>query len=122
MQKLSLDALARELLSRATGDRTAGASGGSRAAQTIVGGHEKTLRQTVIALAKDAALAEHSSPGEATLYVLRGRVTLTAGTECWDGRDGDLLLIPDAPHSLTAQADSAVLLTVAKRPSHTEPG
>jgi quercetin dioxygenase-like cupin family protein len=113
MQKLSLDALARELLGRATGT-----GGGSRAAETVVGGHEKTLRQTVIALAKDAAMAEHASPGEASLYVLRGRVTLTAGTESWDGRDGDLLLIPDTPHSLTAHADSVVLLTVAKHPSH----
>ena len=116
MQKLSLDALARELLSRATDGGTSGASGGSRAAQTVVGGHEKALRQTVIALAKDAALAEHASPGEASLYVLRGRVTLAAGADSWEGREGDLLLIPDAPHSLTALADSAVLLTVVKPP------
>ncbi len=75
----------------------------------------RSLRQTVIALAKDAALAEHGSSGEATLIVLRGRVTLTAGTESWEGREGDLLILPDAPHSLTALADSAVLLTVAKR-------
>jgi quercetin dioxygenase-like cupin family protein len=116
MQKLSLDALARELLSRATGNGTPGAGGGARAAQTVVGGHEKALRQTVIALAKDAALAEHASPGEATVYVLRGRVTLTAGTQSWEGRDGDLLVVPETPHSLTAQADSAVLLTVVKGP------
>jgi quercetin dioxygenase-like cupin family protein len=122
MQKLSLDALARELLSRATDSGTSGAAGGSRAAQTVVGGHEKALRQTVIALAKGAALAEHASPGEATLYVLRGRVTLAAGTESWEGRDGDLLVIPDAPHSLTALADSAVLLTVVKHPLHTGTG
>ena len=114
MQKLSLDALARELLSRATSSGTSGAAGGSRASQTVAGGHEKALRQTVIALAKDAALAEHVSPGEATIYVLRGRVMLAAGSESWEGRDGDLLIIPDAPHSLTAQADSAVLLTVVK--------
>ena len=116
MQKLSLDALARELLGRATDNGAPGAAGGSRAAQTVVGGHEKALRQTVIALAKDAALAEHASPGEATLYVLRGRVTLTAGTASWEGREGDLLVIPDAPHSVTALADSAVLLTVVKHP------
>jgi quercetin dioxygenase-like cupin family protein len=126
MQKLSLDALARELISQVTDDGAtgagangAGANGGTakgpRAAHTVVGGHEKALRQTVIALAKDAALAEHASPGEASLYVLRGRVTLTAGAESWEGRDGDLLVIPDAPHSLTAQANSAVLLTVVKR-------
>jgi quercetin dioxygenase-like cupin family protein len=116
MQKLSLDALARELLSRAANSGASGPAHGSRASQTVVGGHEKALRQTVIALAKDAVLAEHASPGEATLYVLRGRVTLSSGADAWEGRDGDLLVIPDAPHSLTAQADSAVLLTVVKVP------
>jgi quercetin dioxygenase-like cupin family protein len=113
MQKLSLDALARELLGRAAAGEK---PGDSRESRTVVGGHEKALRQTVIALAKGAALAEHVSPGEATLIVLRGRVTLTAGTESWEGREGDLLILPDAPHSLTALADSAVLLTVAKLP------
>jgi len=29
----------------------------------VVGGHERVLRQTVIALVKGAALAEHANPG-----------------------------------------------------------
>jgi quercetin dioxygenase-like cupin family protein len=113
MQKLSLDALARELVGQAAGGEK---PGDSRVSRTVVGGHEKALRQTVIALAKGAALAEHASPGEATVLVLRGRVTLAAGAESWEGREGDMIIVPDAPHSLTAQADSAVLLTVVKRP------
>lgn len=108
MQKLSLDALARELSTKA-----AQASGG-RAAQTVIGGHERVLRQTVIAMTKDTALTEHMNPGEASVYVLRGRVQLAAGDQSWEGRDGDLIIIPDAPHSLHALQDSAVLLTVAK--------
>jgi quercetin dioxygenase-like cupin family protein len=110
MQKLSLDALARELLKRAT------EAAGGRAAQTVVGGHERVLRQTVIAMVKDATLAEHANPGEASLHVLHGRVVLTAASQSWEGRDGDLIVIPDAPHSLQALQDSAVLLTVAKLP------
>ena len=110
MQKLSLDALARELLKRAT------EAAGGRTAQTVVGGHERVLRQTVIAMVKDATLAEHASPGEASLHVLRGRVVLTTADQAWEGRDGDLIVIPDSPHSLRALQDSAVLLTVAKRP------
>ncbi|MGB6458025.1 MAG: cupin domain-containing protein [Streptosporangiaceae bacterium] len=109
MQKLSVAAQARELLAQA-----ASAPGG-RAAQTVLGGHERILRQTVIAMIKDSALSEHASPGEGSVYVLRGRVSLAAGSEAWEGGDGDLLLIPDAPHSLLALQDSAVLLTVAKR-------
>jgi quercetin dioxygenase-like cupin family protein len=110
MQKLSLDALARELLERAVG------AAGGRAAQTVIGGHEKMLRQTLIAMVKDAALTEHANPGEASVPVLRGRVLLAADGQSWEGRDGDLLIIPDSPHSLQALQDSVVLLTVAKRP------
>jgi quercetin dioxygenase-like cupin family protein len=109
MQKLSLDALARELLEQAS------AAGGGRAAQTVMGGHERVLRQTVIAMVADSTLSEHANPGEATVYVLRGRVQLKAADQIWEGRDGDLLIVPDAPHSLQAVQDSAVLLTVAKR-------
>ena len=109
MQKLSLDAMARELLERAR------AGTGGRAAETVVGGHEKVLRQTVIALAAGSALGDHENPGEATVHVLTGRVRLTAGDDSWDGRSGDLLLVPDATHRLAAKEDSVVLLTVAKQ-------
>jgi quercetin dioxygenase-like cupin family protein len=106
LNKLSLDALAREL-------RGAAASSSSgRAARTVYGGHDHTLRQTLIALRAGEHLAEHTSPGEATLYVLLGRVRLNAGKDSWDGRDGDFLIIPDATHSLDAVTDCAVLLTV----------
>jgi quercetin dioxygenase-like cupin family protein len=108
VQKSSLDALARELLAAA---RTA-ASG--RAARTVHGGHEHMLRQTVIALAAGQALAEHENPGEATVQVLRGRVCLASGADSWEGRKGDLLIVPLASHSLHAVEDAAVLLTVAK--------
>ena len=82
MQKFSLEAMARELLERARDGH------GHRAAATVVGGHEKVLRQTVIALASGAALAEHENPGEASVHVLAGRVRLTAGQHSWEGRRG----------------------------------
>jgi hypothetical protein len=47
-------------------------------------------------------------------------VRLSAGDLSWEGRSGDLLVVPDARHSLEALEASAVLLTVAKlpRPRH----
>jgi quercetin dioxygenase-like cupin family protein len=109
MQKQSLDALAREQLDAARRS-TAG-----RAAHTAVGGHEHVMRQTVIALLAGRSLAEHVNPGEATVFVLRGRVRLTTDDAAWEGRRGDLIIVPSKPHSLDAIEDSAVLLTVAKK-------
>ena len=104
----SLDALARELLA------AAGASPSGRAARTVYGGREHVLRQTVIALAAGQTLAEHENPGEATVHVLQGRVRLICGADSWEGRKGDLLIVPPASHSLQAAENAAVLLTVAK--------
>lgn len=108
MQKVSLTALARAQLEAA---RNA-ASG--RSAHTVYGGHEHTLRQTLIALAAGQRLNEHENPGEATVHVLHGRVRITAGDDSWEGSAGDLIIVPDARHSLLALGDAAVLLTVGK--------
>ena len=108
MEKFSLEAIAREQAKRA-----AGASSG-RSAKTVYGGHEHALRQTVVALTAGSSLDEHESPGEATIQVLRGRVRLTAGQVAWDGRDGDLLVVPQARHALQAVEAAVVLLTVSK--------
>jgi quercetin dioxygenase-like cupin family protein len=109
MQKMSLDALAREQLEKA---RSAKAG---RAAETVYGGHDRSLRQTLVALVAGAELAEHESPGEATLQVLSGRVTLGGAGASWEGRTGDLIVIPPERHDLVAHEDSCVLLTVVKQ-------
>jgi quercetin dioxygenase-like cupin family protein len=107
MNKLSLDAIAREQIDSAL--RTSAGHG----AETVYGGHEKVLRQTVIALRAGSALSEHDNPGDATLLVLHGRVTLTAGELSWEGRRGDLLVVPQARHSVLAHENSAFLLSAA---------
>jgi hypothetical protein len=81
-------ALAREQLEAAR-RATAG-----RAPQTVFGGHEHVVRQTVIALLRGRSLAEHVNPSEATVHVLRGRVRLATDTASWDGRQGDLIVVP----------------------------
>jgi quercetin dioxygenase-like cupin family protein len=108
MHKMSLDALAREHANRAAADST------GRSSTTVFGGHERVLRQTLIALSAGRSLAEHENPGEATVFVLQGRVRLIAKGDAWEGRSGDLLIVPDARHGLEALEDSVVLLTVGK--------
>lgn len=108
MQKESLTALVRHHL------ETAKAASSGRSAHTVYGGHEHVLRQTLIALRAGSSLDEHESPGDATLQVLHGRVTLVSGDTRWNGSPGDLMTIPDARHSLEAVEDSAVLLTVGR--------
>lgn len=79
MEKSSLTALARELMVSAKTKNS------GRSARTVYGGHERILRQTVVALTAGSSLDEHDNPGEATVQVLSGRIVLkTDGVE-WEG-------------------------------------
>jgi quercetin dioxygenase-like cupin family protein len=98
--------LAGQLLERAAGQHA------RRAASTLphpVDG----LRQTVIALLADAELGEHESPGPASLLVIRGRVRLVAGDRTIELAAHQFSPIPDQRHSLHADEDAVVLLSVA---------
>jgi hypothetical protein len=99
MEKFSLEARTRVLM------KSAATAPAGRAAETVYGGHEHVLRQTLIALVAGS-----------TLQVLGGRIRLVADATEWEGREGDLLIVPQARHTLHALEDSAVLLTVAKLP------
>ena len=107
MKKLSLEAVGREQLAHAK-DESSG-----RSSTTVFGGHEQVLRHTVIALREGSSLTEHNSPGEATIIVLSGHVLLSAGNTSWEGRKGDLLIIPPERHSVEALKDAVVVLTAA---------
>jgi quercetin dioxygenase-like cupin family protein len=109
MQKVSLTALARQEL------KSALEASSGRSASTVYGGHEHQLRQTVIAMRAGEGMSEHQSPGESTLQVLTGRVTLRSGDVSWNGSPGDLMILPDGVHSVDAEDDSVVVLTVVKK-------
>ena len=106
MESISLSKLADEQLEVA---RSAPAG---RSAHTVHGGHDHLLRQTLMALMAGTEMAEHNSPGQATLQVLRGRVRVSTAEDSWEGGPGDLLVIPPERHGLHAEDDSVVLLTV----------
>lgn len=110
MKKVSLTALMREQLEGARRNSS------GRSADTVFGGHEHVMRQTMVALCAGTVMSEHKNPGEATIHVLQGRVTLMSNGDHWNGSPGDLLIVPDALHAVEAVEDSVILLTVAKLP------
>src|SRR5919112_1453359 len=103
---VDLHQLSAELLDRAAGDKARRA--GSTLPHPVDG-----LRQTLIALLGGAELGEHESPGPASLLVLRGRVRLLAGEVTVELAAHRFSPIPDRRHSLRADEDSVVLLSVA---------
>jgi quercetin dioxygenase-like cupin family protein len=107
-----VDAVARTQLDKAS------ASSSGRRARTLYGGHERLLRQTVIALTAGTSLSGHANPGEATVFVLASQVRLATTTESCEGPKGDLLVVPQAWHALIALTDATVLVTVA---NHSQP-
>lgn len=106
---IDLPGLSSELLAEATDS----ASKSGRSARTLVGGRDASLRHTLIALRADAKLNDHESPGEATLLVLEGEVSLTVGDHGSRIPAGQIMEIPQMRHGLFAHEDSVVILTVA---------
>ena len=103
---LDLDTLADELLADAA------THGSLRAAHTLAHPVDG-LRQTVIALIGGQRLAEHESPGPASLMVLRGRVRLIAGDRTVELEARQICPIPNQRHGVEADEDSVLLLSVA---------
>ncbi len=105
LEPVELAAVAEGLLAEA---RSAGGSG--RAARTLV--HGAGFRATAIALCAGRELAEHASPPAATLLVIEGEVVLRGTGRHWRLSAGQLLPIPPERHSVLAETDAVVLLTV----------
>lgn len=92
--------------------KNARTNGSGRSAATVYKGNRLTL--TVVALTEGTQLSEHENPGEATAQVLMGRMELSAGNDTWECATGNLLVIPQARHSVRALNDCAFLLTVVR--------
>ena len=105
IEPIRLDRVAEDLLTQAHESGTAG-----RAARTLF--HGPGLRATVIALCAGHELAEHASPPAALLLVQQGSVLLRGDGRQWQLGAGDVIPIPPERHSLLAETDAVVLLTV----------
>lgn len=106
LEPIDLGALADELLAQAA------EAPARRAARTLphpVDG----LRQTVLALLGGSELSEHEAPGAASLQVLRGKARIVADEDTIGVSENQRAPIPPVRHSLHADEDLVVLLSVA---------
>lgn len=104
---LDLQAAAAELLAEARG-LTAG-----RSARTLTPGDGVALKQTLLALTAGQRLQDHVAPGPTTLLGVIGDAVLRHDA-------GDVPLVaghwapcPVEPHSVVAETDTVLLITVA---------
>ena len=107
MDVVSIDALADDQLA------VAQAAESGRSSVTVYGRKGASLRQTVVALAAGRTLGEHKSPGDASVYCLRGRVRLRTGSSEIELGPDELVSVPPQRHDVIAVEPSVLLLSVA---------
>lgn len=72
---------------------------------------------TLFAFAEGEGLTEHSSPHDAIVQVVDGRVRITVGDEEHEVAAGEMLHLPaSVPHALHGDVGFKMLLTLLKKP------
>lgn len=107
MDVASINGLAEEQLAAAT------AADNGRSSVTVYARSGARLRQTLIALDADRVLGEHRSPGDASVFCLRGRIRIRTNDSQTELAAGELVPVPPQRHDVIAVEPSAFLLTVA---------
>ena len=75
------------------------------------------LKVMRVVLPAGKALAEHQAPGEITVHCLEGHVAFTADGLTQELSAGNLLYLEAGqPHSVEAEVDASLLVTIALRP------
>ena len=87
-------------------------AGVGHAAKTLV--KEGPLRVILLGLKSGSTLREHEAGGSVSVHVLSGQVKVTSGDRIDALEAGNALVFSSSvAHSLEAQADSVVLVTIA---------
>lgn len=70
---------------------------------------------TLFAFDIDESLTEHTSPYEALVQIVEGRMTITIGGKPYNVEEGEVILLPsNIPHGLVALEKTKMLLTMIK--------
>lgn len=90
----------------------AGAGRTGRTAKTLV--KEGPLRMTLIALRRGASMTRHHVDGQASIHVLRGKLTIGTQQGATDLSSSDVLVLNDGvEHDVRARTDCAFLITMS---------
>jgi len=77
---------------------------------------ESGLRTLLLHLKADERIPEHQTRGTLTVQCLLGEATFWMGTESVVLKQGSLISVPpSAPHSVAAQRDTLLLVTVREQ-------
>jgi len=70
---------------------------------------------TLFTFDKGESLAEHTSPYEALVQILEGKMVVTIGGQSYTLVEGDFILLPpNISHGLVAEGKTKMLLTMIK--------
>lgn len=70
---------------------------------------------TLFAFDKGESLTEHTSPYEALVQILQGKVVVTIGGQLQEVGEGEIILLPpNIPHGLSAKEKTKMILTMVK--------
>ncbi len=108
MQKFSVTEVAAAQLQLSRGAHA------GRSSSTLLGGHDHSLRHTVVALLGGQVMDIENGPHEATLLVLTGSVEVSTAEDRIEVFAEQLVGLPEAPHTIVAREDMTALLTVSK--------
>lgn len=98
-------------IARLRAEDAPGEDGDRRNAITLV--KDGPLRVVLIAMKAGAAMDEHATPGPATVQVLEGRIRIAAeGDECTCERGAMVVFEAGVAHTVAAETDGVLLLTV----------
>jgi quercetin dioxygenase-like cupin family protein len=76
--------------------------------------HSERMRIVLIALHAGAEITEHAVSGPCSILTIDGRVGVRAGSDSYTLGPGEALALQDAmAHSVKADAESVILLTIA---------
>jgi len=84
--------------------------------------HSERMRIVLIALHAGAEIAEHAVSGPCSILTIDGRVLVSTGPDSTPLGPGEAVALQDAvPHTVTAEGEAVILLTLAAGRKDSDP-